>query len=84
MGVFVLDADTDECLHYEAVAGIPLKKHVRIPREALSKHGNVYIRNDLIDCGIDICSVEVRMRVRPISCDYRFFFAGAVVVPGQF
>lgn len=61
-GVFVLDADTEECLHYEAVAGVPLKKNVRIPREVLSKHANVDVRNDLIDCGIDICSVEVRRR----------------------
>jgi translation initiation factor eIF-2B subunit epsilon len=62
-GVFVLDADTSECLHYEAVAGVPLKKSVRIPREALAKHRNVDVRNDLIDCGIDICSVDVWRRV---------------------
>jgi len=58
-GVFVLDEDTDECLHYEAVAGLPLKKAVHIQKEAITKHQNVVIRNDLIDCGIDICSMEV-------------------------
>ena len=79
----MLDADTEECLHYEAVAGIPLKKNVRIPREVLSKHANVDVRNDLIDCGIDICSVEVRWDIVLCFafCAYRCF-TGAIVVPG--
>ncbi|GJJ12053.1 hypothetical protein Clacol_006294 [Clathrus columnatus] len=58
-GIFVLDADTNECLYYEAVPGLPLKKNIHIPREIFDKHPNVQVRNDLIDCGIDICSVEV-------------------------
>ncbi|KAF8522178.1 nucleotide-diphospho-sugar transferase [Hysterangium stoloniferum] len=58
-GVFVLDAETDECLHYEVVAGMPLKKNVKIPREVFAKGRQVDVRNDLIDCGIDICSVDV-------------------------
>lgn len=58
--VFVLDAQTSECLHYEPVVGVPPAKHVRIPREILAEHPEVEIRNDLIDCAIDVCSVEVR------------------------
>ena len=58
-GVFVLDAETHECLHYEAVIGYPPPKHVVIPREILAEHPEVEIRNDLIDCSIDVCSVEV-------------------------
>ncbi|KAI0818545.1 nucleotide-diphospho-sugar transferase [Irpex lacteus] len=57
--VFVLDAHTSECLHYEPVIGVPPTKHVRIPREILAEHPEVQIRNDLIDCMIDVCSVEV-------------------------
>lgn len=57
----MLDEDTGECLHYEAVAGVPLKKGACIPMEAISQHRHVEVRNDLIDCGIDICSVEVRL-----------------------
>ncbi|KAF9264793.1 nucleotide-diphospho-sugar transferase [Marasmius fiardii PR-910] len=57
--VFVLDSETSECLHYESVTGYPRKTHTRIPREILVEHPDVEIRNDLIDCGIDICSVEV-------------------------
>ena len=59
--VFVLDPDTSECLHYEAVTGYPPKKYARIPREILNEHPEVDIRNDLIDCSIDVCSVEVRL-----------------------
>lgn len=80
--MFVLDADTAECLHYEAVAGVPAKKSVRIPREALAAHRSVDVRNDLIDCGIDICSVEVRAPPTVCMCALTRA-AGAVAVPGQ-
>lgn len=59
-GVFVLDAETSQCLHYEPVVGYPPKTHVSIPREILAEHPEVEIRYDLIDCSIDVCSVEVR------------------------
>ncbi|KAG2367497.1 nucleotide-diphospho-sugar transferase [Suillus spraguei] len=42
-----------------AVTGYPPKKYASIPREILKEHLEVEIRNDLIDCSIDICSVEV-------------------------
>ncbi|KAG2041714.1 nucleotide-diphospho-sugar transferase [Suillus americanus] len=58
--VFVIDPETSKCLHYEAVTGYPPKKYASIPREILNEHPEVEIRNDLIDCSIDICSVEVR------------------------
>lgn len=57
--VFVLDPDTDECLHYEPIAGHPPRGVVPLPRKVLAEHAEVEIRNDLIDCGIDVCSVEV-------------------------
>lgn len=58
-GVFVLDPDTDELLHYEPVTGYPPTKVAEIPREVLQEHPEVEIRYDLIDCSIDVCSVEV-------------------------
>ncbi|KAI0709378.1 nucleotide-diphospho-sugar transferase [Earliella scabrosa] len=58
-GVYVLDPDTSECLHYEPVVGYPPKAHVSIPREILAEHPEVEIRYDFIDCSIDVCSVEV-------------------------
>ena len=57
--VFVLDAETSECLHYESVIGYPAKKVVQIPREIFKDHPEVEVRYDLIDCCIDVCSVEV-------------------------
>ncbi|KZP24752.1 nucleotide-diphospho-sugar transferase [Athelia psychrophila] len=57
--VFVLDSETQECLHYEPVVGYPATTHTRIPREVLTEHPDLDIRNDLIDCHIDVCSVEV-------------------------
>lgn len=57
--VFVLDAETSECLHYEPVDGHPKKSTVQIPREILAEHPELEIRNDLIDCCIDVCSAEV-------------------------
>ena len=50
----MLDAHTAECLHYEPIVGVPPTKHVRIPREILAEHPEVEIRNDLIDCHIDV------------------------------
>ena len=60
-GVFVLDSQTSQCLHYEAAVGYPPTRHVRIPRDVLAEHPEVEIRNDLIDCYIDVCSIEVRL-----------------------
>ncbi|KAL1713469.1 hypothetical protein EV715DRAFT_258392 [Schizophyllum commune] len=57
--MFVIDPETSECLHYEHIPGYPLKKHAHIPREIFAEHPEVEIRNDLIDCQIDVCSVEV-------------------------
>ncbi|KAJ7063206.1 nucleotide-diphospho-sugar transferase [Mycena amicta] len=57
--VFVLDAATSECLHYEHLTAYPPTKMTRIPREVLEAHSEIEIRNDLIDCSIDVCSVEV-------------------------
>lgn len=57
--VFVLNKDTSECVHYEPVSGYPPKSITRIPREIFESHPNIEIRNDFIDCFIDVCSVDV-------------------------
>jgi translation initiation factor eIF-2B subunit epsilon len=57
--VFVMDSETSELLHYEPVNAYPKKEVVRIPRELLAEHPELDIRNDLIDCCIDVCSVDV-------------------------
>lgn len=58
--LFVLDAKTGECLHYDDLAPGLKKKRTRLSLEIFDKHLDVEIRNDLIDCQIDICSIEVR------------------------
>jgi hypothetical protein len=58
--VFVLDQDTSECLHYESITGYPPKSIAKIPRDILKDHANIEIRNDLIDCSIDVCALEAR------------------------
>ena len=60
--VFVLDQDTSECLHYESVTGYPPKSIAKIPRGVLESHPNIDIRNDLIDCSIDVCALEASHR----------------------
>ena len=62
----MLDTQTSQCLHYEAAVGYPPTRHVRIPRDVLAEHPEVEIRNDLIDCSIDVCSVEVRLFGRSV------------------
>ncbi|KAJ3726128.1 nucleotide-diphospho-sugar transferase [Lentinula raphanica] len=57
--VFALDPVTSECLHYEPIMGYPPSTVASIPREILIEHPDIEIRNDFIDCSIDICSVEV-------------------------
>lgn len=57
--MFVLDSPTQEVLHYAPVPAIPNIRRVNIPREKLEGRTNVEIRNDLIDCGIDVCAFEV-------------------------
>ncbi|KAF8334178.1 nucleotide-diphospho-sugar transferase [Cantharellus anzutake] len=55
--VLLLDAGTRECLHYEYVKeGEP---RVALPREKMTGHRELEIRTDLVDCAIDVCSVDV-------------------------
>lgn len=59
--IFILDAETSECLHYESITGSRSTKVIQVPREILAEHPELEIRNDLMDCFIDVCSVEVRI-----------------------
>ena len=61
----MLDPETSECVYYESVPGLPVKTHASIPREVFEKRVELEIRNDLIDCGIDICAFEVHHFYHP-------------------
>ncbi|KAG0237505.1 hypothetical protein BGW42_000715 [Actinomortierella wolfii] len=60
--IFVLDQKSKECLHYQPVKAFRSTRQDRrmiMDMEVFEKHPEIQIRNDLIDCQIDICSVEV-------------------------
>ncbi|CAG8591404.1 4095_t:CDS:2 [Cetraspora pellucida] len=57
--IFVLDGKTNECVHCETVELCPRKRRITMDMEVFKKHADVQIRNDLIDCQVDMCSVEV-------------------------
>ncbi|KAL1956190.1 hypothetical protein VTO42DRAFT_7537 [Malbranchea cinnamomea] len=67
--VFVIDPSNDRCLHYEEINRRPransessTRDHstfLSIEPDLLSQFPELDIRNDLYDCGIDICTPEV-------------------------
>ncbi|KAL9026108.1 MAG: hypothetical protein Q9196_005174 [Gyalolechia fulgens] len=58
--VFISDPTVDRCLHYEEIhtAGNS-GKYVSLDPDLLSTHAELEIREDLIDCQIDICTPDV-------------------------
>ena len=57
--VFVLDPSKSRCLHYEEMDWEKDGRSVSIDPEFLSSHSEIDVRNDLIDCRIDICTPDV-------------------------
>lgn len=58
----------NQLLHYEPIAALPRKKRVHIPGRIFdTKYGQeeFQLRNDLVDCGIDVCSVDVSRPLPP-------------------
>lgn len=80
--IFTLDATTSQCLHYEATPGYPPKTVAGIPRNLLMEHPEIEIRNDLIDCSIDICSVEVCITFIFINLLAKHGTVGPIIISG--
>ncbi|KAF2457670.1 nucleotide-diphospho-sugar transferase [Lineolata rhizophorae] len=60
MPVFVLNPSTNRCLQYEQLAGRPTPHEaLTVDADILKEHDEVEVRQDLIDCGIDICTPDV-------------------------
>ncbi|KAJ5637911.1 translation initiation factor eIF-2B subunit epsilon [Penicillium lividum] len=59
--VFVIDPTKDRCLHYEEIDHNSDENPARlnIDTELLMTHPELDIRQDLIDCSIDICTPDV-------------------------
>ena len=57
--VFIIDPTEDRCLHFEQMPNRDETHALSIDPYLLSSHQELDIRQDLIDCGIDICTPEV-------------------------
>ncbi|KAF1835013.1 translation initiation factor eIF-2B subunit epsilon [Decorospora gaudefroyi] len=57
--VFVIDPQKDRCLNFEQMPNRDQTHYLSIDPELLSTHQELEIRQDLIDCGIDICTPDV-------------------------
>ena len=58
--VFVIDSKTERCLQYEEKRqGRGGSRYVTLDPEILNSCGEIEIREDLIDCRIDICTQDV-------------------------
>ena len=52
-----IDSNTQECLYYDYIrAG---ETRVALPREKIGNRMDLDVRIDLLDCSIDVCSVDV-------------------------
>ncbi|KAL8674893.1 MAG: hypothetical protein Q9168_000696 [Polycauliona sp. 1 TL-2023] len=58
--IFILDPTTDRCLHYEETrSSATSRRHVTLEPDLLLLHSEIEVREDLIDCHIDICTPDV-------------------------
>ncbi|KAL1310843.1 hypothetical protein AAFC00_001077 [Neodothiora populina] len=57
--VFVIDPTKDRCVHYEQMRPHQTSRFVNIDPDILKEHAEIEVRQDLIDCGIDICTPDV-------------------------
>lgn len=57
--VFCIDPSTQECIHYEPIESESQKWATKLDASLLEGHRAIDIRYDLIDCQIDICSLNV-------------------------
>lgn len=62
LSIFTLAPRTSQLLHYASVPAVPRKKQLKLPLELFESAGHgveLDVRNDLVDCGVDICSIDV-------------------------
>ncbi|KAL4874517.1 nucleotide-diphospho-sugar transferase [Aspergillus karnatakaensis] len=58
--VFVVDPTKDRCLHYEEIDHhSPESSRLTIDSEIITTFSEIDIRQDLIDCNVDICTPDV-------------------------
>lgn len=58
--VFVIDPVSERCIHYEETRASPHGvRHITLDPDVLASSSEVQVREDLIDCRIDICTQDV-------------------------
>ncbi|KAI4137454.1 MAG: hypothetical protein L6R39_007277, partial [Caloplaca ligustica] len=58
--VFVINPTIDRCLHYEEIhASGNSERYINLDPGLLSEHAEIEVREDLIDCSIDICTPDI-------------------------
>ena len=58
--VFIIDPQADRCLHYEEIGQRKGGSHyVTLDPDLSKEHAEIEVREDLIDCYIDICTPDV-------------------------
>lgn len=75
--VFVIDGATKECLAYEPVDWDGHTKKVCFDSTRLDGHPELTVRYDLMDCQIDICSLNVIYSTKPMFVDLSYIGAGS-------
>lgn len=70
---FVLDKETNRCIFYQSIPPVGGKKTgISIDPELLEDfQGELQVRNDLIDCHVDICSPHVP-QIYQENFDYQY------------
>lgn len=58
--VFVIDPSAERCLYYEEMGSRRGRsRHITLDPELLTSNAEIDVRDDLIDCHIDICTLDV-------------------------
>ena len=58
--VFVIDPSAERCLYYEEMGSRKGRsRHITLDPELLTSNADIDVREDLIDCHIDICTLDV-------------------------
>lgn len=58
--VFVIDPATERCLYYEEMGNRSGRsRHITLDPDLLTSNAEIDVRDDLIDCHIDICTLDV-------------------------
>ena len=58
--VFVIDPSAERCLYYEEMGSRRGRsRHIILDPELLTSNAEIDVRDDLIDCHIDICTLDV-------------------------